>query len=65
VKHDHPISVSHRGEHLVQPRDLHRLYLLTLSRVQFAHPVSVREHRPVALAFMVGWLGTMTWLALA
>ncbi len=38
---------------------------LTLSRVQFAHPVSVREHRPVSLAFMVAWLGSMTWLAIA
>ena len=38
---------------------------LTLSRVQFAHPVSVREHRPISIAFMVAWLGSMTWLAIA
>ncbi len=38
---------------------------LTLSRVQFAHPVSVREHRPISIAFMLAWLGSMTWLAIA
>jgi phosphatidylserine synthase len=38
---------------------------LTLSRVQFAHPVSVREHRPISLGFMLAWLGSMTWLAIA
>jgi phosphatidylcholine synthase len=38
---------------------------LTLSRVQFAHPVSVREHRPISLAFMLAWLSSMTWLAIA
>ena len=38
--------------------------VLTLSRVQFAHPVSVREHRPASLAFMLAWLGSMTWLAI-
>jgi phosphatidylcholine synthase len=38
--------------------------VLTLSRVQFAHPVSVREHRPASLAFMLTWLGSMTWLAI-
>jgi phosphatidylcholine synthase len=38
---------------------------LTLTRVQFAHPVSVREHRVVSLTFMVGWLGSMIWLAIA
>ena len=38
---------------------------LTLSRVQFAHPVSVREHRPVSLIFMVAWLASMMWLAIA
>lgn len=37
---------------------------LTLSKVQFAHPVSVREHRPISIAFMVAWLGSMTWLAI-
>jgi phosphatidylcholine synthase len=38
---------------------------LTLSRVQFAHPVSVREHRAISLVFMTAWLGSMTWLAIA
>jgi hypothetical protein len=38
---------------------------LTLSRVQFAHPVSVREHRAISLACMFVWLGSMTWLAIA
>ena len=38
---------------------------LTLSRVQFAHPVAVREHRAVSMTFMLAWLGSMTWLALA
>ena len=38
--------------------------VLTLSRVQFAHPVSVREHRPASLAFLLAWLGSMTWLAI-
>ena len=38
---------------------------LTLSRVQFAHPVSVRRHRPISLTFMLAWLGSMTWLAIA
>jgi phosphatidylcholine synthase len=41
------------------------LCVLTLSRVQFAHPVSVREHRPISLAFMLAWLASMTWLAIA
>ena len=38
---------------------------LTLSRVQFAHPVSVREHRPISLSCMIAWLTAMTWLAIA
>src|SRR3954447_1091 len=38
---------------------------LTLSRVQFPHPISVREHRAISLAFMVAWLGSMLCLALA
>ena len=38
---------------------------LTLSRVQFAHPVSVRQHRPISLTCMLVWLGCMTWLAIA
>lgn len=39
--------------------------LLTLSRVQFAHPVSVRQYRPLSLVCMTAWLGSMTWLAIA
>jgi phosphatidylcholine synthase len=39
--------------------------VLTLSRVQFAHPVSVLEHRPISLTCMVAWLTAMTWLAIA
>ncbi|HEY0518268.1 MAG TPA: hypothetical protein VGC84_02155 [Ilumatobacteraceae bacterium] len=38
---------------------------LTLSRVQFAHPVSVREHRAISLTFMAAWLASMIWLAIA
>lgn len=38
---------------------------LTLSRIEFPHPVSVLQHRPIALAFMVAWLGSMIWLAIA
>ncbi len=38
---------------------------LTLSKIQFPHPVSVREHRPISIAFMVAWLGSMMWLAIA
>lgn len=38
---------------------------LTLSRVQFAHPVSVRERRSISLTFMTLWLGSMLWLAIA
>jgi phosphatidylcholine synthase len=38
---------------------------LTLSQVQFSHPVSVRQHRPISIAFMVAWLGAMVWLAIA
>jgi phosphatidylcholine synthase len=41
------------------------LCLMTLSRVHFPHPVSVREQRPITLAFMVLWLGSMVWLAIA
>jgi phosphatidylcholine synthase len=37
---------------------------LTLSKVQFAHPVSVAEGRPAALVFMTLWLGSMLWLAI-
>jgi phosphatidylserine synthase len=39
--------------------------VLTLSRVQFAHPVSVREHRKISLPLMVLWLGAMVTLAIA
>jgi phosphatidylcholine synthase len=38
---------------------------LTLSRVEFPHPVSVRENRAVSLTFMVAWLASMIWLAIA
>jgi phosphatidylcholine synthase len=41
------------------------LCAMTLSRVHFPHPVSVREQRPITLAFMFLWLGSMTWLAIA
>lgn len=41
------------------------LCVFTLSKVQFAHPVSVRAHRPISIAFMVAWLGSMMWLAIA
>ena len=41
------------------------LCVLTLSRVQFPHPVAVRHRRPISLAFLVLWLGSMTWLAIA
>jgi phosphatidylcholine synthase len=39
--------------------------VLTLSRVQFAHPVSVREHRNISLPMMVLWLAAMVTLAIA
>jgi phosphatidylcholine synthase len=39
--------------------------VLTLSRVQFAHPVSVREHRNISLPSMLLWLGAMVALAIA
>jgi phosphatidylcholine synthase len=38
--------------------------VLTLSKVPFAHPVSVREGRRVAIGFMTAWLGSMLWLAI-
>jgi len=38
---------------------------LTLSRVQFAHPVSVRENRRISLPMMVLWLAAMVGLAIA
>jgi phosphatidylcholine synthase len=38
---------------------------LTLSRVQFPHPVSVREHRNISLPMMVLWLAAMVTLAVA
>ncbi|HEY4331440.1 MAG TPA: hypothetical protein VGM78_02675, partial [Ilumatobacteraceae bacterium] len=40
------------------------LCVLTLSRVQFAHPVSVRQDRVVSITFMTLWLGSMLWLAI-
>ena len=39
--------------------------ILTLSRVQFAHPVSVRENRNISLPMMVLWLAAMLTLAIA
>lgn len=39
--------------------------ILTLSRVQFAHPVSVRENRNISLPMMVLWLAAMVTLAIA
>ena len=39
--------------------------VLTLSRVQFAHPVSVRENRHISLPMMVLWLAAMVSLAIA
>lgn len=39
--------------------------MLTLSRLEFPHPVSVREERPVTLMFLLLWLGSMTWLTVA
>jgi phosphatidylcholine synthase len=41
------------------------LCAMTLSRVHFPHPVSVREQRPIALTFMCLWIGSMIWLAIA
>jgi phosphatidylcholine synthase len=39
--------------------------VLTLSRVQFAHPVSVRENRSISLPTMLLWLAAMITLAIA
>ena len=39
--------------------------VLTLSRIEFPHPVSVRAERPVTLLFLALWLGSMTWLTIA
>lgn len=39
--------------------------VLTLSRVQFAHPVSVRENRNISLPMMMLWLAAMLTLAIA
>lgn len=41
------------------------LCALTLSRVQFPHPVSAREHRRASLLFLVVWLAAMLWMAIA
>lgn len=38
---------------------------LTLTRIEFPHPVAVQARRPVSIAFLVVWLGAMTWLAIA
>ncbi len=37
----------------------------TLSGIEFPHPVSVRRHRTISLAFLSAWLGSMIWLAIA
>ena len=41
------------------------LCVLTLTRVQFPHPVSVTRQRNVTLTFFALWLGSMVWLAIA
>ncbi len=41
------------------------LCVLTLSRVPFPHPISVRANRAPSLVFLAAWLGSMTWLAIA
>ena len=38
---------------------------LTVSGVEFPHPVSVRAHRRMSLCFLAAWLGSMVWLAVA
>jgi phosphatidylcholine synthase len=38
---------------------------LTLSRLPFAHPVSVKENRAISLTFMTLWISSMTFLAIA
>ena len=40
------------------------LCVFTLTRVQFPHPVSVRDLRVITLPSMVLWIGSMTWLAI-
>lgn len=37
----------------------------TLSSVEFPHPVSVRHQRGISIGFLLAWLGSMTWLAIA
>ena len=39
--------------------------VLQLTKLEFAHPVSVREKRPISIFFMTLWLGSMMWLAIA
>lgn len=41
------------------------LCVLQLSKVQFPHPLSVRHQRGISVAFIVAWLGSMVWLAIA
>lgn len=41
------------------------LCALTLSRVQFPHPVSSADYRPVSLGFLTAWLAAMLWMAMA
>ena len=38
---------------------------LTISRVQFPHPLSVRSQRPITLGFLALWLGSTLWLTIA
>ena len=39
------------------------LCLLTLSRIDFPHPLAVAEHRPLSLGLMLLWIASMTYLA--
>ena len=56
VEHDHPDAVPHRCQRLGEPRVCLVFCALTLSRVQFPHPVSVREHRAISLrSWSPGW----------
>ncbi len=38
---------------------------LTLSRIEFPHPLAVQARRNVSIAFLAAWLGAMLWLAIA
>lgn len=41
------------------------LSALTLSKVQFPHPISVRENRAISITCITAWLASMLWLAIA